>query len=316
MSDKRELSISEIYKNKAEKARNDADRRCDEVYLKDKRIEEIDKELSGLGMAIFAAATKDDEEREAEYKRLETRLSLLREERKDRLKTLGLPGNYTDVVYECPKCSDTGYIGIKMCDCLKKTLNARKFKNAGIGKYLQSQSFDNFDLSLYPFGKIRNAMSETFSLVKKYAESFSEDTTDSLLFVGATGLGKTHLSSAVAKAVIEKGFTVYYDSAQNIISTFEKERFLREGETLNSDKFFECDLLIIDDLGAEVQSRSSVSYFYTLINTRLISGKPVIISTNLGATELKNQYEARIVSRLFGEYKVFLFEGDDLRNRK
>lgn len=316
MSDKAELSIFEIYKSKADKARSDADERSRLVWEKDKRIEEIDRELSGIGMEIFAAALLGDEKREAEYQRLQTKLALLRAEKKDRLLALGLDEHYTDVKYECEKCSDTGYVGIKMCDCLKKTIRQRSYKNSGIGKYLEDQTFDNFDLNYFEFGEKRSNAAKHVSNLKKYAEEFSENTTKSLLIMGTTGLGKTHLSSAVAKIVIERGFSVYYDSAQNIISTFERERFLRDDEKPVSDRYFDCDLLIIDDLGAEIKSKNSVSYFYTLINTRLISGKPVIISTNLDAKGITANYDKRIASRLFGDYDLYFFEGKDVRGLK
>ncbi|MBE6700527.1 MAG: ATP-binding protein [Ruminococcaceae bacterium] len=313
MSEKNELSVYDIYSKRAEKKREEADERSRKAYLLDPRIEEIEKELSKSGIKLLSAALHGDENQTA-YEKIQSQIRSLRDEKKERLIKLGLPEDYTDVKYDCEKCSDTGYVGIKMCDCLRRTIIQKKYETSGIGKYLQNQNFDNFDLSLYPFGKERESMTRTLDYCKNYAETFSADSSPSLLFVGGTGLGKTHLSSAIAQSVIDKGNYVCYESAHNIISVFERERF--SPEKTASDKFFQCDLLIIDDLGAEIQSKSSVSYFYTLINTRLISSKPTIISTNLSATELKRQYEDRIVSRLFGEYSVFLFEGEDIRKIK
>lgn len=310
------MSVFDTYKDKARLAREAADARSLEVWEKDPEIKNIDDELSGLGMALFAAALGDEEKREAEYCRIENRLELLKSEKKHRLKILGYPADYTEVKYSCPKCSDTGYVGIKMCDCLKRERIKENYKNSGLGRYLEKQTFDNFDTSLYPFGEKREKMSRIFEKAKRYAAEFNRDSADSLLFLGGTGLGKTHLSSAIAKVVIEKGYSVCYESAQNILTSFERERFLRDGEHSKCDVYFDCDLLIIDDLGAEVQSKNSVSYFYTLINTRLISGKAVIVSTNLTPEELKRQYESRIVSRLLGEYKVSLFDGEDVRRKK
>ncbi len=309
-------TIFDAFKFKAQNARDNADARRDEVWARDKRIEEIDRELSEIGMNVFRASLLDEEKREAEYKRLENSLALLKSERIERLSSLGLPADYTEPRYECKKCSDTGYIGFKMCDCLKKELVKKSYKSSGIGKYLEKQTFSNFDLSLYPFGEDRENMRFIYERAKSYAENFDRNTSDSLLFLGGTGLGKTHLSSAIAKVVIEKGYSVCYDSAQNIISAFEKERFAREGERSLTEKYFDSDLLIIDDLGAEVSSKTSVSYFYTLINTRLIAGKPVIVSTNLGVSALRTQYESRIVSRLLGEYTVSAFKGEDIRKLK
>ena len=308
-------NVYEIYENKAHLARKSADRRSAEVWARDKRIAEIDKELSATGLKLLSAALLDDGKREEAYKRLEADIFALREERKKRLVALGLPEDYTDVKYECEKCSDTGYVGIKMCECMKRALTKQSYKTSGLGKYLEDQTFDNFDLSLYPFGEPRELMTNNLEKAKDFASSF-DGSSGSLLFMGTTGLGKTHLSSAIAKEVIEKGYSVAYDSAQNVISAFERDRFAREGDTLKSQKYEDADLLIIDDLGTEIHGRSSVSYLYTLINTRLVSSKSTILSTNLTPNELKAQYEERIVSRLFGEYDVFKFIGEDIRLKK
>ncbi|MBQ5746574.1 MAG: ATP-binding protein [Clostridia bacterium] len=310
------MSIFDTFKNKADKAREAADLRSREVWEKDPEIKRVEDELSRVGMAFLAAALGDEERREAEYKKLENRIAILKNERRDRLVALGYPADYTDVKYECEKCSDTGYVGIKMCDCLKREIIKENYKSSGLGRYLEKQTFDNFDINLYPFGEKREKMKRILDKARAYADSFTRDTSDSLLFLGGTGLGKTHISSAIAKVVIEKGYSVCYESAQNIITAFERERFFKEGEKSKCDVYFNSDLLIIDDLGAEIQSKNSVSYFYTLINTRLISGKAVIVSTNLSPEELKRHYESRIVSRLLGEYKVSLFEGEDVRRKK
>lgn len=309
-------SVYDIYKNKAFDARAAADRRSEEVWARDGKIAEIDKELSETGLRIFAAALTGDENRDAEYAKLQARVFQLKEEKKERLETLGLPADYTEVKYECPKCSDTGYVGIKMCDCLRRALIRQSYRTSGIGKYLENQTFDNFDVSLYPFGQAREKMSAVLSRARAYATDFSPEESASLLFMGGTGLGKTHISSSIAKCVLDKGYSVFYNSAQNIISTFERERFTREGEGLESDKFFNTDLLIIDDLGAEMPGKSSVSSFYTVINTRMIASKPTIISTNLTPQQLQSSYDERIVSRILGEYSVFVFEGTDIRRVK
>ena len=315
MSETREMGIKELFEKKSEAARRAADERSLEVYARNGRIKEIDDALSRFGIKLLAVATLPDGEREEGFFKIEKEMSSLREEKKKLLLELGYPADYTDVKYECEKCSDTGYIGIKMCECMKREVVKRRYRASGIGKYLESQSFDNFSLDYYPFGKAREKMLSNLDYLKNFADTFNSESGESLLFVGSTGLGKTHLSAAIAKKGIEKGYSVVYDSAQNIVSAFERERFSTEPDKL-TDKYFNSDLLIIDDLGAEVQSKSSVSYFYTLINTRLISSKSTIISTNLGATRLCQHYEDRIVSRLFGEYTVFLFEGEDIRKIK
>ena len=309
-------SVYETFKNKPFIAQAEADKRASEVWAKDSRIEEIDREVGSTGLRIFAAALSGDEKRDEEFRKLESRMSVLKAEKKSRLTALGYPEDYTDVKYECPKCSDSGYIGIKMCDCMRRSIIKQHSARSGIGRYLENQTFENFDLSLYPAGEDRKNMTNIFNKVKEYAELFDKNTATSIIFMGGTGLGKTHLSSAIAKAVIDKGFYVVYDSAQNIISTLERDRFNRDGESRSSDRYMNADLLVIDDLGTEIFSRSSVSYFYSIVNTRLISSKPTIISTNLTPKGLYDQYEARMVSRMLGEFKAYHFTGNDLRKGK
>ena len=132
---------------------------------------------------------------------------------------------------------------------------------------------------------------------------------------GATGLGKTFLSLSIASAVIEKGYGVIYSSAQNLLNTLEKEKFSNsDANTLNA--IFDCDLLIIDDLGTEFSTSFTVSTIYNIINTRINMCKPVIISTNLSLSELQEMYSERIVSRFIGEYTILKFAGNDIRQIK
>ena len=137
--------------------------------------------------------------------------------------------------------------------------------------------------------------------------------------MGNTGLGKTHLSTSIASSVIEKGYDVVYETAQNLISTFSNERFHSYGnvdKSGGSSRYFECDLLIIDDFGTEESNQFSVACFYNLINTRSNNSLPIIINTNLTRGDIKARYTDRIASRLFGEYLVLGFPGVDIRMQK
>ena len=167
-------------------------------------------------------------------------------------------------------------------------------------------------------------MSEQFRYLEGYANSFSmgEDgkpTAPSLLFVGGTGLGKTHLSTAIARKVIERGYDVYYNSAVGMISDFEFRRFgngVASESTDDTARYTDCDLLIVDDLGTEVVNQFTLSCLYHVINTRLNLGRPTIISTNLSSGDLRKTYNDRISSRLMGEFRVVPFYGIDVRKQK
>ena len=300
--DRRKLALAEAEKREAE------------VYAKSSEIRAIDLELSNTGLKLFKAGLLPETKRKAEFDRLENLTFSLQAKKRELLSKLGYPEDYTKPHFECEKCADTGYVGHKMCDCYKNYLVRERAHASGLGKYLDSQNFDTFSLEYYP-QKSRTTMKVNLDSCRDFAERFDGKNGESLLFVGTTGLGKTHLSSAIAQKVIEKGFSVVYDSAQNILATFERDRF-SQSISKPSDKYFNCDLLIIDDLGTELRGTSSASYFYTLINSRLVASRSVIISTNLSPTALSQQYEERFVSRLFGEYNVFIFEGEDIRKIK
>ena len=245
-------------------------------------------------------------------------------ERADLLRKNGYPADYTEPRYECDKCHDTGYVGIHMCSCMRKRLTEAGMASSGLSGLMNKQSFENFSLDYY-----RNDLKElalmrsNFENVKHYAEAFAikpdAPQPESLLFLGGTGLGKTHLSTAVARRVIERGYDVYYNSAVGMISDFEFRRFgngVAQSDGDNTARYTECDLLIIDDLGTEVVNQFTLSCLYHVLNTRLNLGKPTLISTNLTSAELRKTYSDRITSRLMGEFTLVPFYGTDIRKQK
>ena len=162
-------------------------------------------------------------------------------------------------------------------------------------------------------------MSAILAIAKKYAEEFDASSSQNIAMFGGTGLGKTHLSSAMAGVIIENGNDVYYTGANSMFADFEQKRF---GSSADPDaegdieKYFSCDLLIIDDLGTEVSNQFTTSCLYNVINTRLNKGKPVIINTNLTRDDVRKRYDERITSRLFGEFLPIMFLGRDMRELK
>lgn len=312
--------ISEIihaFREKSAKAREDADARRAELDAKFPEIAKIDGMLESTGLRILLAATKGEGDIKKNISQLKETNDELLAVRAEILKTNGYPEDYSDVHYECEKCSDTGYLSDgKMCSCLKKAIARAGFERCGIAKLVEKQNFDTFDIGYYT-GSARENMEGVLRICRSYAEKFNGEEMQNLIFIGKTGLGKTHLSSAIAKTVIERGFDVIYESAQNIISDFEKEKFSRyDADIPDTQKYFDCDLLIIDDLGTEMTNQFTVSCLYNLINTRLVNEKSMIISTNVERKELLERYSDRITSRLFGEFIICVFEGTDIRASK
>lgn len=231
----------------------------------------------------------------------------------------GYPEDYLNIAYTCPKCSDTGYSGGTYCSCL--TALAAKIAASELNRNAQVNlcSFESFDLSYYYGRKTENgtdcykAMEMIFEFCKSYAASFSKESPSILMF-GKTGLGKTHLSLSIASAVLEKGFSVLYDSVINFLRQIENEHFGRDtsgNDTLSL--LLECDLLILDDLGTEFDTPFYQSMIYNIINTRINRCLPTIISTNMDWSGISHKYEERITSRIFATYVNHHFVGYDVR---
>ncbi len=290
------------------------EKRQTEVFVKLPELIPVERSLSMTGAKIMSSALSHELTAET--------LSEIRSEN-ERLRALkakiltsnGYPSDYLDIKYTCPACSDTGYVGIDMCACMKRELVKLGLESSGLGRLLDRQSFENFSLDYYA-GKDKLTAEMNLRLLHSYAENFSGNNDDSWLLLGGTGLGKTHLSTAVARVIIERGFDVVYASAQDIISAFEMRRFGGDYESTAEERFFSCDLLIIDDLGVEMTNQFTVSCIYNIINSRINSRRATLISTNLTQTELRSRYADRITSRLFGEFRPLLFTGRDIRGQK
>ena len=311
--------IREIYETKYKDAQAAADARKAEAQARIPGLVEIDRQLSGVGMRIMAEALGSGDNWAEKIAQIRADNEKLREQKKQMLIAAGYPADYTDIKYECEKCADSGFVDGYMCDCMKQELIMAGYESSGIANLLRTQSFETFSLDYYKFNaEAYQVMSMVLDYAKKYAESFKGKGSDNLLLMGDTGLGKTHISSAIAKRIIQRGYDVYYVSAINMLSGFEYQRFgtASSPQIESPDRLFESDLLIIDDLGTEISNQFSISVIYNLINTRLNTGKPTIISTNLSRNELRQRYCDRITSRIFGEYSPIVFKGTDVRAQK
>lgn len=288
--------------------------RREKLTLEIPSLAEIERNLAMTGSRIMGAALAH-ELNEASLNEIRKENERLRKMRSVLLTANGYSADYLDIKYTCPLCSDTGYVGIDMCKCMKRELTIAGIKSSGLMHLMESQSFESFNLSYYTGADLIKAQTN-LKLLRDFAYGFSTEKSASWLLIGHTGLGKTHLSTATAKVVIERGFDVVYESAQGIISSFEAVRFGGDYESRHDKKYFDCDLLIIDDLGVEVSNQFTLSCVYNIINARINQNKSTIINTNLSQSELRERYADRITSRLFGEFSPLLFTGRDIRGQK
>ena len=311
--------IKKEYSEKYIKARLDADMRRQELYSKFLEIKAIDDVLSKTGLEIMGIMTNETAETAAQkVVELKNRNEKLLSERAACLRAHGYAEDYSDIRYECEKCGDTGYVETKMCDCMKRALIMAGYESSGLGKLIYKQSFENISLDAYSDQRDREWMEHNVKVLRRFAENFSAKDDFSFLLTGSTGLGKTHLSTAVAKTVIERGYDVAYVTSVKMMNDFEERRFHRNDrdDVADTARYYDAQLLIIDDFGTEVLNQFTVSCMYDVINNRINNGLSTMINTNLPKNELEKKYGERIASRLFGEYTALLFKGTDMRYKK
>ena len=289
-----------------------------ELHAQIPEVRRIDAVLSKTGMEIMAVITGGKPNPEEQIAELRRRNDTLLAERARLLRENGYPEDYSDIHYDCERCGDTGFVDTKMCSCMKRALVEAGYESSGLGALIRTQSFDNFSLEYYRTGGANwQQMQLALEELREFSLRFDKDTYQNYLLIGGTGLGKTHLSTAVAKNVIDRGFDVLYVSALEMFRDFEARQFDKGvGMKNDPERYEEAELLIIDDLGTEVCNQFTVSTLYDIINLRINRRRSTFINTNLPFKELEMRYHERITSRLFGEYRPFIFSGTDIRKQK
>lgn len=311
--------IREEYSRKYLLVQEAATKRREEIHAILPEVREIDAQLSNMGLRIMQAAMHGENYR-AELASIQAESQSLGQRRAEVLVKNGFPADYTEPQYECPACGDTGYVDYKMCTCMRKKLILAGYESSGIGTLMQTQSFENFSLDYYASDRMAHLlMQSNLERARTYAESFHPAKSENLAMFGGTGLGKTHLSTAIARQVIEGGWDVVYVSCVDMFADYEAQRFGNSTGTptgADTSRYTDCDLLIIDDLGTEVTNQFTTSCLYGLLNTRLNRHLPIILSTNLETDEFRKRYWDRITSRVLGNFAIMPFKGTDIRRQK
>lgn len=293
-------------------------RRVADAYARFPRLKEIEIALRATMADAMAACFSAGDDPQAAIAAIRDKNLALQREREWILEAADLGADYLDATPVCPDCGGSGYIGERMCGCLAELCRIEQKKE--LSSLLGGQeSFDRFDLGYYseqvdPAWGIspRENMAEVLRLARRYAREFTPGQSGSLLFSGGTGLGKTFLSACIARAVADGGASVVYETAVRVFSDFEAEKFGNDASR-PTEKYLQCDLLIIDDLGTEMTTQFTQSALYTLLNTRLMARRASIVSTNLSMQDVKSRYTPQIVSRLMGTFEDVYFFGDDIR---
>ena len=304
-------------------AENQAHIRKNQIFEKLPRAEQIEKEMSSIGIlaakAVFGGGNTAEE-----LKKLAEKSGELKTELTKLLTSNGYEADALEPHYTCSICKDRGVVekenATVYCTCFKQLLKECACEEVNRLSPLSLSTFDSFNLDYYPAElnsdgiSPRRRMSQIFDYCKNYAENFGRFS-KSIIMKGSTGLGKTHLSLSIANELLQKGFSVAYVSAPDIICQLERFHFSYDYESEQEllATMEDCDLLIIDDLGTEFASNFATTQIFNIFNKRILRDKPVVINTNLTIKELESAYTKRFVSRVMGSCDKLDFVGRDIR---
>ena len=304
-----------------EKIRTDENRklmkRREEIKNKYPEILELDTTIQKLCLNLSMAALRGITDQN-ELNNIKEEITDLRAKKYEMLVSHGYNPDYLNLHYNCPKCKDTGFIGIDKCSCFKSKLIKLYYKDSDLEEAVKTNNFKNFNINLYSNHKLnderytprKNIEDILEYITGEYLSNFKNSNTN-LLFYGNSGTGKTFLSWCIAKELLDKGFLVVYKTSDDLLRALKDIKFNNDTDLENL--LNNCYLLIIDDLGSEQITDFSSTELFTLINKKILKNKKMLISTNLSLPLISKRYSERISSRIIGEFKLFKFFAEDIR---
>lgn len=314
--------LMRMYEQKQLDNEHQLQRRYKEAYERIPKLKELDDKISSLSLSRARCLLDGDENA---LSNLKAELSDLINEKKSTLISFGYPEAYLEKKYSCPDCKDTGYINTDKCHCFKKAIVDLLYTQSNIREILEVENFDNCCLDFYSCNHIdpltgrssRESILTALRVCHEFVDTFSDESRSILLY-GDTGVGKTFLSHCIAKELIDTAHSVIYFSAAQLFDFFAKNTFGRK-EDSDDDAFehiYNCDLLIIDDLGTELANSFTTSQLFICLNERILRKKSTIISTNLSLEDIKAIYSERVFSRISSHFSMVRLTGDDIRIQK
>ncbi|MDF2537518.1 MAG: hypothetical protein K0S76_539 [Herbinix sp.] len=313
------------YDYRQQKNRHELSKRREEVYNVIPELKKLEDDIISLSAQSGRMALQGDD---SSLLKLKAQFDDIKAVQIELLTCNGFPDDYLDMHYTCSKCKDTGFIGKEKCNCLKQAIADLIYDDSNIKSILSHENFSAFSFSYYSDDYIDETIGATpltnmqkiVAGCKNFIKHFKEGH-DNLLFMGNTGVGKTFLANCIAKELLDQGYTVIYLTAFRLFDILEKHKFGRNEETSyiaanQFDYILDCDLLIIDDLGTELNNSFTASQLYLIINERLLRQKSMIISTNLSHDNLNSNYGERVYSRLISKYSIRRIVGEDIRLHK
>ncbi len=312
------------YERKRDRQENERKKRVEYVYSKIPAIKRIDEDIEKTSLSMAKKILINPQSYEEIVEETKKAIEALKMEKAYLMTESNIASDYMELRYDCDICKDKAYLeNGERCSCLKQELASRAYRMSNLGNILNKENFQTFNIEVFSNNKFpgedltpRENMMDIVGISEGFISNFEEQNSENLLFYGTTGLGKTFLCNCIAKALLDKNKIVIYQTAFTILDILERRKFGKNPNEVNDYQYnllFEADLLIIDDLGTEVTNTFTNAEIFNIVNTRIISGKKTIISTNLTPGEISEIYSDRVFSRILSRFIPLKFYGKDLR---
>ncbi len=315
-------AIMREYEQKQLRSRDTLARHYAEVYTRSPEFQSLDESISILSVQYGKRLLNGDDHA---VESLKSELAILRKQKDELLQSCGFPSDYLEPSYECSQCRDTGYIDNQKCRCFKAAASRLLYEQSNLKEILKTENFNSFSMKYYSDNYIDpksgrsslSVMKDALAVCKDFIRTFDQEH-KSLFLYGSVGVGKTFLSNCIAKELMDAGFSVIYYSAPALFNMFAHSTFHKDDTDAQNIRHytFDCDLLIIDDLGTEFTNSFIASQLFTCVNERLLNKKSTVISTNLSLDSLADLYTERSFSRITSNYIMLKLIGDDIRIKK
>lgn len=307
-------SIIRTYNQKKLRAELEAQQRVEYINENLPGYKQISDSIASFGVTQTKKLLSGDKDAALD---IEATINNFTQMKIDLLVGAGYPADYLEPHYECPDCKDTGYIDGQKCHCFKQKIISLLYSQSNIEKLLKEDNFSNLSYD-YHTGEHLEAFKSAANAAHNFVDNFNKDY-QNLLFYGTVGTGKSFLSGCIAKALLDDGNSVIYFSAVELFEVLSDVMFnhgdKEELRTLRAD-LYDCDLLIIDDLGTELTNSAVATQLFSLLNERHLLKKSTIISSNLSLNDLKDRYDDRVFSRIAERFSIYKLSGDDIRRLK
>lgn len=315
-------AIMDAYDQTRRDNQMEGQRRKEEIYDVIPAIRDIDAQIAHI--SVSAAKRRLFHPEEDNRQSLHDEIYALSMEKVNLLAIHHYPADYLDPIYHCPLCEDTGYVGTEKCRCFHRQILDLLYDQSNLKELVRRENFSTFHLEYYSDvllpGKDFSPRDNMENILKKchdFLDSFDRVPGQNLLISGNTGVGKTFLTNCIASVLLQRGISVVYLTAHQFFDRLADYTFRREQDNSDTLTFLlGCELLIIDDLGTELNNGFINSQLFLCLNERILRKKSTIISTNLSLKQLSRTYTERISSRIIESYEHFHIFGEDIRIKK